>query len=371
MKEKFLTVGLLTIVGILGLLLFQEVLSTSQILGGDMALLGPHLLTTTQRFKQSETLKTMFSITEALGQYHDDHGAFPNRTSLFHLNREIIQPYYSGNYHDAWGTLYQYFPDGQGYEYTLMSYGKDRVRGNEQNEFDADIIIRNGNIIAPESLTNQCRNTQKTVRILRWMGTALGSYQVDYDIFPLASSMMPFNPQVVSRFYYIDVYTDAWGTPIEYKTFNRGADYELRSLGKDRLKGNGSSVFDADILFQDGQLLATLPDDCPEDPYNLLKRTRADMRAIGTALGSYQVDYDTYPAFPMQINLCDTPLFSQYTKFYYSGSCRDAWNTPYQYLCPDGQSYTVTSYGKDGKPGVTDHDLDQDILHSNGQLMTP
>ncbi len=89
--------------------------------------------------------------------------------------------------------------------------------------------------------------------------------------------------------------------------------------------------------------------------------TRRDMRAIGTALGSYQVDYNV---FPIQPELAD---FSRTTipPVYYEGGMNDAWGNPFQYICEDGASYTLFSYGKGGRKGG-EFPIEMDMLFSNG-----
>ena len=99
-------------------------------------------------------------------------------------------------------------------------------------------------------------------------------------------------------------------------------------------------------------------------------RTVADMRAIGTALGSYQVDYNTFPIQPVLGDLEDAALPAvYYEEVVYKGRFRDSWNTPFKYIS-DGQSYSLISYGKDRKPGG-EEEFEADIVYINGQLVAP
>jgi general secretion pathway protein G len=98
------------------------------------------------------------------------------------------------------------------------------------------------------------------------------------------------------------------------------------------------------------------------------KRTIADMRAIGTALGSYQVDYDKVPStynvlWPLP-ELIEADGFVPSS--YYYGSLYDGWGGPYYYVS-NGVSYTIVSFGKDKKPGSTE-DFTEDIRFVNGAL---
>ncbi len=95
-------------------------------------------------------------------------------------------------------------------------------------------------------------------------------------------------------------------------------------------------------------------------------RTAADMRAIGTALGSYNVDLNQFPAYSSG-NLTTTTLPS----VYYEGSVKDGWAQTYVYVSGDGSEYTVYSYGKDKKSGWTKSEFDSDIIYRNGQFQAP
>jgi type II secretion system protein G len=96
-------------------------------------------------------------------------------------------------------------------------------------------------------------------------------------------------------------------------------------------------------------------------------RTAADMRAIGTALGSYQVDNNIYPIAAAGPFVRGTTLESKY----YEGSDKDAWNLAFQYTCTDGSSYTLESYGKNKVNAVTNSEFDSDVVFMNGQFTEP
>ena len=91
-------------------------------------------------------------------------------------------------------------------------------------------------------------------------------------------------------------------------------------------------------------------------------RTAADMRAIGTALGSYNVDYNFFPQATVFTVLRD--------EGYYSGSTKDGWNQQYSYTINGLDEYTVTSTGKDLAAGGTG-EFDSDITYYNGQFTGP
>ncbi len=90
-------------------------------------------------------------------------------------------------------------------------------------------------------------------------------------------------------------------------------------------------------------------------------RTAADMRALGTALGTYMVDYDIYPFTG------DWPAFLD---GYYEGAKKDGWSTDYAYSGDVGE-YTLRSFGKDHEAGAEEGAFDSDIVYVNGQFMAP
>ena len=95
------------------------------------------------------------------------------------------------------------------------------------------------------------------------------------------------------------------------------------------------------------------------------KRTMADMRAIGTALGSYQTDYDFYPTAAAGDFTVSTWKDLATGQSYYNGSVKDGWGNAYRYIST-GENYTLCSKGKEGKTGETV--FNGDIYHMDGQM---
>lgn len=93
-------------------------------------------------------------------------------------------------------------------------------------------------------------------------------------------------------------------------------------------------------------------------------RTSADMRAIGTALGSYLVDYNYFPLFSGNWK---NELVGEK---YYQGVSKDSWGEPFRYDS-NGESYTLISYGKNRIPGGGNHAFDSDIAYINGRFAAP
>jgi general secretion pathway protein G len=101
-------------------------------------------------------------------------------------------------------------------------------------------------------------------------------------------------------------------------------------------------------------------------------RTAADMRVIGTALGSYFVDYDHYPVSPPDVvfTLDNLGYYWREATINDDGATKDAWGHELLYHSKDGITYTLTSYGKDGKEGGSGH-WELDIIYINGRFVAP
>lgn len=101
------------------------------------------------------------------------------------------------------------------------------------------------------------------------------------------------------------------------------------------------------------------------------KRTMADMRAIGTAVESFAVDNNEYPAGGSAVSTIKTLLEPRYIA---QLVVVDAWNQNIDYISsPTGspQAYSIESYGKNQNnesaifKGATT-DFNNDILFSQG-----
>jgi type II secretion system protein G len=100
------------------------------------------------------------------------------------------------------------------------------------------------------------------------------------------------------------------------------------------------------------------------------KRTMADMRAIGTAVESYAVDNNNYPAGGSAISGIYTLVAPRYIARL---PVTDAWNNGIDYIhspTTSAQTYSVQSYGKNGgnETDVTGSttDFNNDIIFSQG-----
>jgi general secretion pathway protein G len=135
-----------------------ELLIVVAIIGIIAAIAVPNLLTAIQRSKRSRTVADMRAIGTALGSYNVDENMFPVSTDEADIATGtgwLEAKFYEGAVKDAWGMPYRYITDNSGSVYTLSSWGKNRVDGTGNSEFDSDIEYANGQFKAPQELLNQ------------------------------------------------------------------------------------------------------------------------------------------------------------------------------------------------------------------------
>lgn len=100
------------------------------------------------------------------------------------------------------------------------------------------------------------------------------------------------------------------------------------------------------------------------------KRTMADMRAIGTAVESFAVDNNVYPAGGSPVSGIQSDLEPRYIA---QLVVNDAWQHAIDYTSSPTtapQTYSIESYGKDGSNQAVDigttTDFNNDIIFSQG-----
>jgi general secretion pathway protein G len=100
------------------------------------------------------------------------------------------------------------------------------------------------------------------------------------------------------------------------------------------------------------------------------KRTMADMRAIGTAVESYAVDNNAYPAGGSAVSGIASVLEPRYIA---KLVVNDAWDGGIDYTSSptaSPQTYSIESYGKNGSDETTGQgattDFNNDIIFSQG-----
>ena len=97
--------------------------------------------------------------------------------------------------------------------------------------------------------------------------------------------------------------------------------------------------------------------------------TIADMRNLSTAIEAYTVDYSFPPATTVFTDVAQ--LLKPYSNK--NVPVNDHWGHAYEYVRPDAQTYSLTSFGKDGLDGAemtpdTRFEFNRDIVVANGQF---
>jgi len=130
-----------------------ELLIVVAIIGIIAAIAIPNLLNAINRGRQKRTMADMRTIATAMGAYGTDNVFYPIVTAMGNLGR-YITPVYIKTFplKDGWGTPYDLLSVGS--EYTLISYGKDRLpessypdNDTKTKNFDCDIVQNSGSFV--------------------------------------------------------------------------------------------------------------------------------------------------------------------------------------------------------------------------------
>jgi hypothetical protein len=144
---------------------------------------------------------------------------------------------------------------------SMASEGEEAVKVLLAEGMDVNMHDEDGFTVLMKPVDDDAHKQALTVGILRAMATAIGSYQVDFNVFPAAENgpvsailYKEDEKDGVTDLYYAGQMVDMWGTDIMYSS--DGESFRLTSFGADKTEGNSSGEFDADIIFVDGQLVA-------------------------------------------------------------------------------------------------------------------
>jgi len=121
-------------------------------------------------------------------------------------------------------------------------------------------------IAIPNLLNAIDRGKQKrTMSDMRSVGTAVESYAVDVNFYPISTSMANIAGTTLGiQPTYIKVAPtkDGWGGALQYGSdaTGSGSDYTIKSLGKDKkvsaTSAGPTNDFDCDIIYQNGTFVA-------------------------------------------------------------------------------------------------------------------
>jgi len=141
-----------------------ELLIVVAIIGIIAAIAIPNLLNAINRGRQKRTMADMRTIATAIGAYGTDNSFYPADLSTITALAPYIAPTYIKTFptKDGWGGDYQFLSDSAGADYSIRSYGKDRITDGstpsvetKTRYFDCDIIATNGAFVQyPEGTQN-------------------------------------------------------------------------------------------------------------------------------------------------------------------------------------------------------------------------
>ncbi len=129
-----------------------ELLIVVAIIGIIASMAIPNLRDAMDRAKQKATMTNMKAIGNALEMYAIDHNLYPK--GLTDANSETISNFLAPLYlrsvpsGDDWSHAWHIDTDASGTQYTISSYGRDGIPGNnpggQTTNFNCDIIFTNG-----------------------------------------------------------------------------------------------------------------------------------------------------------------------------------------------------------------------------------
>ncbi len=132
-----------------------ELLVTLVVLGIVASIAVVSVMTAFDKAKQRATMADMRTVSKALEVYMIDVGRLPDDSGGLEPLRDVLRPYQTNvlPVRDHWGHDYVYTRNGLTGDYTVASYGKDGIDGDDitladRFDFDKDIVLINGQFVA-------------------------------------------------------------------------------------------------------------------------------------------------------------------------------------------------------------------------------
>jgi hypothetical protein len=358
-------------------------------------------------------------LLQALEAYLTDNNAYPPADTLDQLLPMLEPDYLPAGFDttDAWGQPLRYqslriSPAGPAIRYRLGSAGDDGYWRYEsmwlyQSRWletpSEELIFENGGMLTRFSDPDESVHDRyfESARALFLSGTALESYNTDYNHYPAGDSMEEALSNL-QPYYLFSPFTqgfaslDAWRHAYRYESWSStGGPYAdhycVGSSGVDRVWEHPSLreygyrdvlSYDDDLILCDGAWLQ-LVDDPDLTPAQRYKTCLGAIKTLGTAVESYFVDSNSYPP--------DATLDQMLTNLtnggYISGPIErwrlDGWRVPmrYQPMSCAGQicsGYRLASAAADNQweyPDLLPYTagdnatLSQDIVLDRGQFL--
>lgn len=115
----------------------------------------PNLTNAIQKSKRSRVVAEIKGMVTSLASLRSGSGATLTAGENIPISSVVTSAAYKGPTKDPWGGDYMvtYRPDQQ--ELIILSFGKDRLAGASNGEFDSDIVFRNMQFIAPAAVVGQ------------------------------------------------------------------------------------------------------------------------------------------------------------------------------------------------------------------------
>ena len=225
------------------------------------------------------------------------------------------------------------------------------------------IAVVAGPKVLGESSSGVSREVLESFFRLRLVAATLDTYAVTEPLPGPTPGLVPLawlrGRLPADRFARPGTIQDAWGSPLYY--WSDGVRYALLSYGADR-----RPQFDYDpttpYLGVPRAWVGTEPADDlmivdgityrgPFSRGETVVRAAAELRAIGTAMESWAVDYNLYPG-PVEPIDAVARVEADLEPIYIRVLPRvDPWGSPYR-VWSDRSAYAIVSYGSDGKPDL-------------------